>query len=269
MPLPTWVINLDRRPDRWQAASLQLAKIGIAASRLSAVDGCDPAVMHDIERRIPKPKRKGVFRPLSVSEVAHAMSHRKALKEFLLTEHPAALILEDDVAVSSDLPSLLHSVDWWPQGTNVIKLDTNGFKEFRGKLCGMTDCGRGIHQLIYCHTGSGGYLVNRTGARLVMNAPEHETMPFDNVMFDLRLSITARRLGGAQTIPAAVLHREAISSTVRDSDIDHGRRRARRHGRPNRVKRLIRNFPVKMRTMARWAVGATKLTAVEYRDGSE
>lgn len=263
MPLPTWVINLDRRPDRWQAVSLQLAKVGIAASRLSAVDGHDPAVMRDIEGGIPK--RKGVFRPLSVPEVALAMSHRKALKEFLLTEHPAALILEDDAVLSSDLPSLLHSVDWWPQGTNVIKLDTIGFKEFRGKLCGMTECGRGIHQLIYCHTGAGGYLVNRTGARLVMNAPEHETLPFDNVMFDLRLSITARRLGGAQTIPAAVLHREAMP----DSDVGHGRGWAMRHGRPSRVKWQIRSFPVKMRTMVCRAVGATKLTAVEYRDGSE
>jgi len=263
MPLPTWVINLDRRPDRWQAVSLQLAKIGIAANRLSAVDGCDPAVMRDIEGGIPK--RKGVFRPLSVPEVAHAMSHRKALKEFILTEHPAALILEDDVTVSSDLPSRLHSVDWWPQGINVIKIDTNGAPEFRGKLCGMTECGRGIHQLIYCHTGAGGYLVNRTGARLVMNAPEHETMPFDNVMFDHRLSITARRLGGAQIIPAAVVHKEAMP----DSDVHHERNLAHRHGRPSRVKWQIRMFPVKMRTMVCQAVGATKLTDVEYRDGSE
>jgi len=263
MPLPTWVINLDRRPDRWQAVSLQLAKVGIAASQLSAVDGRDPAVMRDIERG--NSQTQGIFGPLTVPEVALAMSHRKALKEFLLTEYPAALILEDDVTVSSDLPSLLHSVDWWPQGTNVIKLDTNGAPEFRGKLCGMTECGRGIHQLIYCHIGAGGYLVNRTGARLVMNAPEHETMPFDHVMFDLRYSITARRLGGAQTVPAAVLHKEAMP----DSDVDHERRRAQRHGRPSRVKRQIRMFPVKMRIMACRAVGATKKSVVEYRDGSE
>jgi len=244
--------------------SLQLAKIGIAASRLSAVDGRDPAVMRDIEKG-GNPQTQGIFGPLTVPEVALAMSHRKALKEFLLTEHPAALILEDDAVLSSDLPSLLHSVDWWPQGINVIKLDTDGSREFRGKLCGMTECGRGIHQLIYCHTWTAGYLVNRTGARLVMNAPEHETLPLDHVMFDLRFSITARRLGGAQIIPAAVVQRGAM----RDSDVDHERRRAQRHGRPNRVKRQIRMFPVKMRIMACRAVGATKLSVVEYRDGSE
>ena len=38
MMLPVFVINLDRRPDRWKAMSAQLDRLGIPAERIPAVD---------------------------------------------------------------------------------------------------------------------------------------------------------------------------------------------------------------------------------------
>ena len=39
MPLPTFVINLARSADRWRAISENLDRIGLAATRIEAVDG--------------------------------------------------------------------------------------------------------------------------------------------------------------------------------------------------------------------------------------
>ena len=38
-PLPIYVINLDRSPERWAAMQAQLARHGLEATRISAVDG--------------------------------------------------------------------------------------------------------------------------------------------------------------------------------------------------------------------------------------
>ena len=36
--IPAYVINLDRRPDRWKAISANLDRIGVKAERIPAVD---------------------------------------------------------------------------------------------------------------------------------------------------------------------------------------------------------------------------------------
>ncbi len=43
------VLNLDRRPDRWEQAQEQLRHFGIEADRFSAVDGADPAIAAEYE----------------------------------------------------------------------------------------------------------------------------------------------------------------------------------------------------------------------------
>ena len=50
MTLPVFVINLDRRPDRWAAMSTQLDRLGIGAVRIPAVDARLLAAQEEWER---------------------------------------------------------------------------------------------------------------------------------------------------------------------------------------------------------------------------
>lgn len=49
------VLNLDRRPDRWETVSRSLAQVGIEAERFSAVDGGAPEVVTEYERYLAIP----------------------------------------------------------------------------------------------------------------------------------------------------------------------------------------------------------------------
>ena len=202
MQLPVYVINLDRRPDRWAAMALQLARLGIEATRVAAVDGSalesDRASIGDFID----------IRRLSIGEGACVFSHCKALKLFLQTDAPAALILEDDVRLSADVPALLDGVEWWPAGASLMKLDRYGVKKhmIMGPRTGKTPTGRSLHPLALARAGAGAYLLNRKAATEVLEACRFPALEMDLVLFDLRRSRTARSLRPLQAVPAMGFH---------------------------------------------------------------
>ena len=203
--LPVFVINLDRRPDRWAAMSAQLDRLGIEAARIPAVDACLLAAQEERERGA-NGNTPG-YNP-SLAEVACAWSHRKALRSFLDTGEPAALILEDDIEAAPDTPSLLESVDWWPSGAHVIRLE-DGCLQPRNLLLlwpasAETPSGRSIHRFERFATGAAAYLINREAAAFVLPHLEKLTVPLDHLFFDKRCSLLARnRLRSFQIVPGA------------------------------------------------------------------
>ena len=99
--LPVYVINLDERTDRWEAILDNLKQLGVVGERISAIDA----------KRL-----EGTSASWSIDRgaVACAFSHGKALRRFLESNGPAALVLEDDAELAPDTTALLHDRDWWP-----------------------------------------------------------------------------------------------------------------------------------------------------------
>jgi GR25 family glycosyltransferase involved in LPS biosynthesis len=63
------VINLDRRSDRWTSMRERLKRAGIAAARVSAVDGTTPAVLQEYHRYLEGPSCKAPdARPVETTE---------------------------------------------------------------------------------------------------------------------------------------------------------------------------------------------------------
>ena len=106
--LPAFVINLDRRPDRWAAVSGNLSALGIVPERIGATDA------DRVMGAIPD--------DLSLSQAACRESHFAAPDAFLQTGAPAALILEDDAELAPGACGLLASADWWPAAFHAVKL---------------------------------------------------------------------------------------------------------------------------------------------------
>ena len=109
--LPVYVINLDRRPDRWAAMSAQLDRLGIEAARIPAIDkeslAGDPALLR-----------------MGAGHVACARSHYKAMQALVDCGASAALVLEDDVEVGEEVPALISSLEWWPGEHGLVKLQS-------------------------------------------------------------------------------------------------------------------------------------------------
>ena len=84
--LPVYVINLDRRPDRWRAISDNLDRIGVRAQRIAAVDARELA-----ERQREETARgNGPLFAINLGAAACIQGHCKAISALLESPHPAA-----------------------------------------------------------------------------------------------------------------------------------------------------------------------------------
>jgi hypothetical protein len=85
-----WVINLDRRPERWLSTEDRLNRIGLYPRRWSATDKEDSVVADEYQRLRPK-IRQGEF--------ACYKSHLNLWKFLYESKVPYAVIFEDDISI--------------------------------------------------------------------------------------------------------------------------------------------------------------------------
>lgn len=206
MSVPAFVINLDRSTYRWQLIRENLDRIGLKATRIVAIDGL--RLTDDPSTRL-----------LGAGPVACARSHYKAMAAFLKCAAPAALILEDDTIVGTSVPSLIRSLDWWPQGHGLVKLESVNKARGRvwlGESVGFTPDGRTLHPIIYKHMGGYGYLIDRNTAEQVLGVAPNVPMPIDQLLFHVVNSQIAQRARPLQVVPGAVQHRplEQVGSDI-------------------------------------------------------
>ena len=209
MSLPVFAINLDRSTDRWQLICENLDQVGLKATRIAAIDGLSLA--DDPSTKL-----------LGAGPVACARSHYKAMAAFLKCAAPAALILEDDANVGTSVPSIIQSLDWWPQGHGLVKLESVNKARRRiwlGCSVGFTPDGRTLHPIVYKHMGGYGYLIDRNTAEQVLAISPNVPMPIDQLLFHVVNSQIARRARPLQVVPGAIQHRplEQVGSDIRTS----------------------------------------------------
>ena len=196
--LPVYVINLDRRPDRWAAMSTQIDKLGVEATRIAAVD------KHKLRIDDPALDR------LTEGHVACLHSHCKAMEAFLDTSAPAALIMEDDVEIGAEIPRLIADLSWWPPKCGLVKLQSAIDPEtliWLGRPVGSTPTGRLLRPIRHSALGAYGYLIDReTAWGIKALRPVDLHMPIDHVLFDLKNSWLARRSRPLQMTPGAIRH---------------------------------------------------------------
>ena len=254
MRLPVYVINLDRRPDRWAAISENLQRIGVCGERVSAIDA----------------KRLGetaLSWRIDLGAAACTFSHGKALRRFLESGSPAALVLEDDAELAIDTTALLHDRDWWPAGTRAVQLHEQIGRPGRLRaVSGHTPSGRELRRVEGWGGCAAAYLIDREGAWVVLSDIEITKRPIDHILFDLRESRTARRLRPVQIVPAMARQRYGTE----DSDLEFWRRDARlARDIPSRMHRLGRNLrrmPYGIRLRMSRRLGKVRNMEVAYRE---
>ncbi len=248
MPLPVYVINLDRRPDRWQTISARLDQLKMRVTRV-------PAFRHlDVYRY------RG---PLTMGEMACAMSHCAALRLLLETEAPAALILEDDVELASDIPVVLNGVGWWPEGSGLIKLDNPyGKPRVMGGSVGATPSGRDLHRIVLSQAGAGAYLVDRHAAETVIEAFVDPVLPIDVALFSQRYSMIARSMRPVQAAPAMAFH-DHEGSDLQAERLMAGRHKIRASRRPGMI---AMSMAQKIRVFGLRMIGRARKYPLPFRD---
>ena len=121
--VPIFVINLDGFTDRLERISRRLNGLGLDFERIPAVNGGSLS---------PEEKQKigsGRSRPLSDSEIAHYMSHLKALRMVADRELPRAIILEDDAVFDDDFALWASSECPLPADAEILKFEDSDARD--------------------------------------------------------------------------------------------------------------------------------------------
>jgi glycosyl transferase, family 25 len=177
----TWVINLDRAPDRLARISAQLQRLGLDWERLPAVDARaltpeQAALLDEAAYR-----RKHGMTPVP-GELGCYLSHVEAMRRFLAGGTAFALLLEDDVLLHDSLPAVLQALLQHPQRWDVVKL--SGVHS--GTPVSVLDLGGGHHLAVMLSrcTGSSAYVMNRRAAQAYLQDPGGllpMQLPYDHV----------------------------------------------------------------------------------------
>lgn len=199
LPISTFVINLDRRPDRLAAVTEVLRKASIAFERISAVDAAAAT-----EAGLAPSQTHGPIGPLSAATRSCTASHLKALHRFLETDARHGLILEDDVTVRPDLAQLLQDDSWLNGRAHLLKVEKFGperpSKILVGRKLGSLPYELGdFRPMLSRHTGAAAYIVSRQGAEIILSFAGKINVPIDHFLFNETVSPLFRR-----TVPAII-----------------------------------------------------------------
>lgn len=173
----TLVINLDRSPQRLASMSLQLTKLGLSWERLAAAEGKlyslqDPSLvdLSEFGRRHGKAPVPG--------ELGCYLSHVWAMRRFLETDYPYALILEDDAQLTAQLPKVLDALAESFREWDMVKLSGvhSGTPLTLQTLC----AGFGLAVMLTPYTGSSAYVLNRHAAETYLARLLPMRVPYDH-----------------------------------------------------------------------------------------
>ncbi len=208
--LQTWVINLDRAPERLARVSAQLQQLQLPFTRLAAVDA--RALTPEQRAALDEPayRRKHGMSPV-LGELGCYLSHVAVMRAFLASDAAFALVLEDDVLLKPSLPAVLQGLMLQADRWDVVKLSA----VHRGTPMPYLEVAPGHHLAVMLSrcTGSSAYLMNRRAAEAYLREPGGllpMQLPYDHVFdqgwrFGLKFRLVT---------PTPCGHDETIASTI-------------------------------------------------------
>ncbi|MDF9832503.1 glycosyl transferase family 25 [Ereboglobus sp. PH5-5] len=161
LPFVTYVINLDRYPERFETMSEALKREQIPCERIQAIDGRTRVFTKDEIDLKAYEKNHG--RPPGIGVAACYMSHLSTYKALLNSSYEFALIFEDDMLIHPGLRQLVIDSIKIKDSWDVLRFA--GFHSgcpVRRKMINAT------HSMCYnftSRTGGGCYMINRKAAK--------------------------------------------------------------------------------------------------------
>ena len=215
--LQTWVINLDRAPERLARIAAQLQALGLPYTRLPAVDAHALKPEQSAALDVAAYRRKHGMTPV-LGELGCYLSHVAAMRLFLATEASCALILEDDVLLRNSLPAVLQGLMAHPGRWDMVKLSA----EHSGtpvKVLALSP-GHDLAVMLSRCTGSSAYLLNRRAAQVYLRKRGGllpMQLPYDHVFdqgwrFGLKVRlVTPTPCGHDSDIPSTIVAPPGVS----------------------------------------------------------
>ncbi len=206
-----YFINLSRRGDRRAAMETQARRLGLALTRLNAMDARE-AGPKELDRWFEKNGPLGV---IPKGDQCCFLSHRLAWTRLVESGDAYAAVLEDDVDLSPRAPLVLQNGDWIPPGTDLIKLEHYGPASQSVLLSDFRDVGHGFRlgRMRSRHTGAAAYILSRRAAELLLATPRFD-LPVDHLLFNPNNSKLFARLRPWQLLPTVARQQQEAQSDI-------------------------------------------------------
>lgn len=259
--LATFVLNLDRHPDRLARIAAQLSGLGLEWVRFPAIDGSNMPD-NELDQLVapigPIPRMPRGARACTASHIA-------MLQRFLDTGADYALILEDDAELApglgQDLQTILTAGDFDILDIN-RQTPSSPTKRLVVRRKATLEVGRyAVHDLGGIHYGTAGYVISRRAAGVVLNLYPRPDMPIDHVLFNPNVSKLFGKLRIQQLFPALVRPREGEASSIQTAPVAGSDRLG------NRLKRAKAEIAIAPRLLAGLAVGRYSVKRLEFIGG--
>lgn len=176
--LATWVINLDRAPERLARIAAQLERLGLAWTRLPAVDA--RALRPEQRAALDEAtyRRRHGKEPV-LGELGCYLSHVAVMREFLAGDARFALVLEDDVILKDTLPAVVQGLAAHAERWDMVKL--SGVHSGTPVPYLEVAAGHQLAVMLSRCTGSSAYLMNRRAAEAYAAGLLPMALPYDHV----------------------------------------------------------------------------------------
>jgi glycosyl transferase, family 25 len=205
--LQTWVINLDRAPERLERIRSQLQRLQLPFTRLPAVDARAFTPTQRAQLDDAAYRHKHGMDPV-MGELGCYLSHIEVMRQFLAGPAEFALVLEDDVILHDSLPAVLQGLVQHPGRWDTVKLSA----VHSGTPMPVLELAPGHHLAVMLSrcTGSSAYLMNRRAAAAYLQGLLPMSLPYDHV-FDLgwRWGLKVRMV-----TPTPCTHDDQIPTTI-------------------------------------------------------
>jgi len=229
----TYVLNLDRHPERLAEIGRQLNAQNIDWQRFSAVDSLNTP-SKDLDQFTDD---AGPIPRMGAGARACTVGHFLIWKNFLATGAEVAFILEDDALLSSKFKAFMS------EGVNLVdKLDILNFNRQapRHKDKKLFVAKRSSYQcefftadrLLGPHFGTAGYMITRKTALHLIEDITRTNVPIDHLLFNPNVSEFCRKSRIFQTFPAMVRPTpESFATSIQKEKVPNAR------SWPNRLRR--------------------------------
>ena len=178
-----YLINLERARDRLVSATETFKKVGIKFELEVAVDGKRISLPHQNYSELKYNLLHG--KKTNLGELGCYFSHLNVLKKFLNSNEDYALVCEDDIEFDENIKKIIDSA--LNSGINFDLLRLSGGSD-KTKEKGLPIKLKKIHKNFYLalnlgfKSGTGCYLINRLGAKNILQRLDIMSLPIDHAM---------------------------------------------------------------------------------------
>lgn len=213
------LINLETSKDRLNNMSSRLKELDVSFCRISAINGSKLTYVEMKEWTYPYDhfdSKVRFTRELTNGEIGCFLSHRKCWETLLLSDEKYALIMEDDIIISSKATKYMNTEKWIPDSVDICQLSCLE-REVEGRISdqisSVDDHITLVQPMIPIPLGTQCYIVSRNFAKRALETSEKLPCPVDNFLFSPWFNLS-KEFKIWRTAPTLVIPRPDLMSTI-------------------------------------------------------